>query len=259
MKGKAFAAAAVMVVASLVGLYYHVTETGTTKVVMKQEKQISPATSAPPAEKEVSPAQPVYQFSTAAPSSAGMGDVSALISRYLPGKQDGFETRLKLSEALYENNYAPDARGIFNSLNDADICGFITSKTPGARCEGDMRAKLGELLYADGYLKLAKDLLTALVSESTARMTNVGIDAFKTLRSAYRSSGEMAKYESLIESIPESYPLKPEILMDAANFYAEEGNKEKAKSILTAALDKFPQNTALHAFMESRFGVESVQ
>lgn len=255
---RAFAVAAVMVLASLVGLYYYVTDTKTTKVAIKEEKQSLPGAPDPLPERETVPAEPVYQFS-AAPSSVGPGDISALISQYVPGKQDNFETRLKLSEALYENNYASDARGIFNSISDTDICSFIVSKAPGTRCEGDMRAMLGELLYADGYLKLTKDILTAMVSESVAQMTNVGIDAFKTLRSAYRNSGEMAKYESLIESIPESYPLKAEILLDAANFYAEEGNKEKAKSILVAALDKFPRNIALHAFMESRFGVESVQ
>ncbi|MFO0752143.1 MAG: hypothetical protein U0411_02305 [Thermodesulfovibrionales bacterium] len=187
MRVKAFTAAVVMVAASMVGLYYHVTEKDTKKVIIKQEIRSSAALLEPPAEKESSSTQPVYQFSAAAPSSVGPADVSALISRYLPGKQDGFETRLKLSEALYENNYVPDARGIFNSLSDADVCGLIISKAPGTRCEGDMRAKLGELLYADGYLKLAKDLLTALVSESAAQMTNVGIDTFKTLRSAYRA------------------------------------------------------------------------
>lgn len=199
------------------------------------------------------------QGDAAVPQHLSREELQAYIEKKMPGGRDDIEAKLALSETLYSNDYAPNAREVFNSISDEEMCRYLERKTPGASCEGDIRVALSEALYQEGRLKLAKDILTKMVTEAVARMQTVELGAFQTLRMVYRNFGDLAKYDALIESIPESHPLKAELLVDAARYYSEEGNLEKMNRILSVAANVFPDNTRIKGFIGAMTAVEKTQ
>lgn len=186
----------------------------------------------------------------ASAGSVPAGEVRAFIEKGLQGNYD-IKAKLKLAEALYDNNYLPKARDLFNSIGDDEMCRYLAASQPGAVCEGDLRPALAEALYRDGHLKLTRDILSKLVAESVQNMSRVEIGAFQTLRMAYRTLGDLVQYDALVDGLPENYPLKPELLKDAAFYYLEAGNRDKANSILVAATSHYPGNPALKGFLSA--------
>ncbi|MFZ5997464.1 MAG: hypothetical protein ACOYW7_08255 [Nitrospirota bacterium] len=199
------------------------------------------------------------QGDAAAPQHLSREELQAYIEKKLPGDKDDIEAKLALSETLYSNDYVPNAREVFNSISDEEMCQYIAQKTPGSSCEGDIRVALSEALYQEGRLKLAKDILTKMVSEAVAQMQTVELGAFQTLRMVYRNFGDLAKYDALVESIPEAHPLKAELLIDAARYYSEEGNLEKMNRILSVAANTYPNSSKISNFIDSMTAVEKTQ
>lgn len=256
---------ALVVIASLASIYFY--WNGPEPVELTAEQAAQPQSAAP----ESTSAEAASGERRSAPQEGGLltqykaavnsvpaKDIQAFIEKGLQGNYD-IQTKLKLAEALYDNNYLPKARDLFNSIGDDEMCRYLSALQPGAPCEGDLRLTLGEVLYREGHLKLTMDILGRLVSESVQNMTRIDISAFQTLRMAYRNLGELVKYDSLVDALPEDYPLKPELLKDAAFYYMEAGNQDKANSILMAAAARYPDNASLNGFIDGLTAVEQVQ
>ncbi|MEW5744386.1 MAG: hypothetical protein AB1805_02945 [Nitrospirota bacterium] len=252
----------IVAIASLVSIYLY--WTGPSRIEVTGRDMQQQETVAEPGEAVASGAEGAMQDNLVSQYEASMSgvapqDIQAVIEKGLQKGNRDITAKLKLTEALYNNNYGPAARDLFNSIGDEEMCRYITEREPDARCEGDLRLVLGETLYREGHLKLTRDILTNLISESITNMAGVEIGAFQTLRMVYRNLGEMVKYEALIESVPEEHPMKPELLKDAAYYYFEEGNPERANHILTLASNRYPDNEALHSYIERMTAVEKVQ
>lgn len=254
----------IVAIASLVSIYLYWTGPSRIEVTGRDMQQEETVVESDGREAAASSAEGAMQDNLVSQYEASMSgvapqDIQAVIEKGLQKGNRDITAKLKLTEALYNNNYGPAARDLFNSIGDEEMCRYITEREPDARCEGDLRLTLGETLYREGHLKLTRDILTNLISESITNMAGVEIGAFQTLRMVYRNLGEMVKYEALIESVPEEHPMKPELLKDAAYYYFEEGNPERANQILTLASNRYPDNEALHSYIERMTAVEKVQ
>lgn len=121
------------------------------------------------------------------------------------------------------------------------ITSYINSKlTPDSSvCD---RIDVSKELYKNGNVKEAKEILLSAVSQSVATGDVMDIEDFKLLMAVYHKNGEIDQYYRLLETIPDSYPLKDKILTEAALFYNDNGYANAAYEVLCNALCKNPDN-----------------
>lgn len=83
------------------------------------------------------------------------------------------------------------------------------------------------------------------VQESFYEGNEIPIETFQLLRTAMQEHGSLADYKALLSSIPNDYPLKPQILAEMAAYVYQQGNSYDAESCLKL----YPNNSsALDAY-----------
>ena len=68
------------------------------------------------------------------------------------------------------------------------------------------------------------------------------VDTFHQLREIQFSAGRLVDYVAFVQSLPDDYPLKRDLLVDSAGFAVSQGDGVLAESLLLAALTSYPHD-----------------
>ncbi|WP_420267001.1 tetratricopeptide repeat protein [Candidatus Magnetominusculus dajiuhuensis] len=123
----------------------------------------------------------------------------------------------------------------------SSVTSYINSKLTPDSSVSD-KIELSNELYKNGNVKEAKEIILSAVTQSVATGDVMDIEDFKLLMAVYFKNGEIEQYYRVIDSIPDSYPLKDKIITEAATFYNDNGYANAAYEVLCNALNKNPND-----------------
>ncbi len=129
------------------------------------------------------------------------------------------------------------SRGASNS----DVSVYIDNYLKNDNSENSM-LNLSEILYANKYNKEAIVILSMGIQSKLNEGKDVSIEELQLIRSAMRDNGSLYEYENLILSIPDDYPLKPQILSEMSVYLTQQGSSYDAEKILLDGLQLYPDN-----------------
>lgn len=104
---------------------------------------------------------------------------------------------------------------------------------------------LAEILYANSYSKEANDILLHKVQASINEGKEVPIEMLQLLRTVMHEQGYLDDYKAFLSSIPNDYPLKPQLLSEMSAYLSQQGSSYDAEVILTDGLRTYPNNTSV--------------